>query len=80
MSFDEFDSVWMLEKMRKRRKMESFELQSLRNVVKEGGVDVVENFKNKFKEIKIEGRRKAVSSSAIYTEQLPRTHYTEVEI
>ena len=24
MSFDEFDSVWMLEKMRKRRKMENF--------------------------------------------------------
>ena len=41
--------MWMLEKMRKRRKMESFELQSLRYVVKEGGVDVVENFKNKFK-------------------------------
>ena len=25
MSFDEFDSMWMLENMRKRRKMESFE-------------------------------------------------------
>ena len=80
MSFDEFDSVWMLEKMRKRRKMESFELQSLRNVVKEGGVDVVENFKNKFKEIKIEGKRKAVSSSAMYAQKLPRTYYTEEEI
>ena len=80
MSFDEFDSVWMLEKMRKRRKMESFELQSLRNVVKEGGVNVVENFKNKFKEIKIEGKRKAVSSSTIYTKQLPKTYYTEAEI
>ena len=79
MSFDEFDSVWMLEKMRKRRKMENFELQSLRNVVKEGGKNVVENFEKKFKEIKIEGKRKA-SSSAMYTEHLPRTHYTEAEI
>ena len=26
MSFDEFDSVWMLEKMRKRRKMENFDI------------------------------------------------------
>ena len=80
MSFDEFDSMWMLENMRKRRKMESFELQSLRNVVREGGVDVVENFKNKFKEIKIEGKIKAVSTSAMYTEHLPRTYYTEEEI
>ena len=58
MTFDEFDSVWMLEKMKKRRKMENFEIQALRNVVKEGGPDVVENFKKKFKEIKIEGKRK----------------------
>ena len=42
MSFDEFDSMWMLENMRKRRKMESFELQSLRNVVREGGVEMKE--------------------------------------
>ena len=80
MSFDEFDSVWMLEKMRKRRKMESFELQSLRYVVKEGGIDVVENFKNKFKGIKIDGKRKAMSSLEIYTEKLPRTNYTEEKI
>ena len=66
--------------MRKRRKMENFEFQSLRNVVKEGGPNVVDNFKKKFKEIKIEGKRKAVSSSAMYTKQLPRTHYTEAEI
>ena len=79
MSFDEFDSVWMLEKMRKRRKMENFEFKSLRNVVKEGGLNVVENFKKKFKEIKIEGKRKAVSSSAMYTEQLPKTYYTKSE-
>ena len=39
MSFDKFESVWMLEKMSKRRKMASFELQSLRNVVKEFGLD-----------------------------------------
>ena len=71
MTFDEFHSVWMLQKLKKRRKMENFELQSLRNVVKEGCPDVVDNLKKKFKEIKIEGKRKAVSSSAMYTEQLP---------
>ena len=50
MSFNEFDTVWMLEKMRKRRKIENFELQSLRNVVKEGGRDIFSNFEKKFKE------------------------------
>ena len=59
--------------------MENFEIKSLRNVVKEGGLDVVENFEKKFKEINIEGKRK-VSSSAMYTEQLLRTHCTETEI
>ena len=39
----------MLEKIRKRRKMENFEIQSLRNVVKEGGLDVVDNFKKKLR-------------------------------
>ena len=28
MNFDEFDTVWMLEKMQKRRKIENFKLQS----------------------------------------------------
>ena len=64
MSFDEFDSAWILEKMRKRRKMENFKIQSLRNVVKEGGPDVVNNFEKKFKKIEIEGKRKAVLSSS----------------
>ena len=64
--------------MNKRRKMENFEIQALRNVVKDRSPDeMVENFKKKFKEIKIEGKRKAVSTSAMFTEQLPRTYYTE---
>ena len=73
MSFDEFDSVWMLEKMWKRRKMENFKIQSLRIVEKEGGLNVVNNFEKKFKEIKIEGKRKAVSSSAMYTSSFQET-------
>ena len=35
MTFDEFHLVWMLQKLKKRRKMENFELQALREVVKE---------------------------------------------
>ena len=70
----------MLERMKKQINIENFEIQAFRNVVKEGVPDVVKNFKKKFKEIKIEGKRKAMSSSAMFTEQLPRTHYTEAEI
>ena len=60
--------------------MENFEIQALRNVVKEGGPGVIKNFEKNFKEIKIEGKRKALSSSAMLAEKLPRTHYTEAEI
>ena len=39
--------------MRKRRKMENFEIQSLIKVVEEAGPNVVSNFEKKFKEIKV---------------------------
>ena len=50
-------------------RMENFELQTLREVVKENGPDVVKNFEEKFKEIRVEGKRKSLKDSA--------THYTE---
>ena len=58
--------------------MKGFELQSLCNVVKEGGPNVVANFEKKLKEIRIEGKRKDYSLSS-YVEKLPATHYTEAE-
>ena len=77
MTKEEFYSVWMLGKMKKQRKMEGFEIQALRNVVKEGVPDVVNKFEQKFKEIRIEGKRKAVSSFSMFPEALPSTYYTE---
>ena len=66
--------------MKKRRKMENFELQSLREVVKEKGPAVVENFEKKFKEIRVEGKRKSLKeSTTLYTERPPHTYYTEAE-
>ena len=60
--------------------MESFELQALREVVKENGQDVVQNFENKFKKIRVEGKRKSLKeSTTLYTERLPPTYYTEAE-
>ena len=44
MTFDEFLSVWMLQNLKKRKRMENFELKALRDVVKENSEDVVENF------------------------------------
>ena len=80
MTFDEFHSVWMLQKLKKRRKMENFELQALREVVKENSQDVVQNFEQKFKEICVEGKRKSLNaSSTLYTDKLPSTYYTEAE-
>lgn len=72
--------MWKLEKVRKRRKMEGFKLQSLCNVVKEDGPNLVTNFENKFKEIRIEGKRKYYNSSS-YVEKLPAIYTArQVEI
>ena len=75
MSQDEWFVILMLGHLRKR--MDDFEYQALRNVSKEGGVDVIENFKKKFKEMKVEGNRKRVSE-VLYTESehicLPETY------
>ena len=65
--------------MKKRKRMENFEIQALRNVVKENGPDVVENCEKKFKEVRIEGKRKSLSSSTMFTETLPSKYYTETE-
>ena len=60
MSFEEFDAVSRLEKIRKRSRIEGFEMNSLQNVVKEGGPNIVTNFENKFKEIRIEGKKQTL--------------------
>ena len=60
--------------------MENFELKSLREVVKTNGPDVVKNFEEKFKDIRVEGKRKSLKDSAThYTENPPSTYYTETE-
>ena len=75
MTFNEFYSVWMLQKQKKRRKMENFELQALREIVKENGENVVHNFEQKFKEICVEGKRKSLHApSTLYTNKLPSTY------
>ena len=76
---DEFYSAWMIGKMKKWKKMEGFEIQALRDVVKKGGPEVIEKFEKKFKEVRKKGKRKSVSSSTMFTETLSSTYYTEAE-
>ena len=45
--------------------MENIELQALRDAVKESAENVLERFEEKFKEIRIEGKRKSHSSSTM---------------
>ena len=41
---------------------------------------MVQNFKQKFKEIRVEGKRKSLNaSSTLYTDKLPSTYYAEAK-
>ena len=44
--------------IQKREKVDSHELQTLRNLVKKGGEEVIKNFEDAFKEVTIEGEKK----------------------
>ena len=60
--------------------MDNFKIKALREIVKENKEDVVERSKNKFKEIRVEEKRKSYnSSSTMFTESLPSTYFTEAE-
>ena len=48
MTYKEFFSDKMLGKIEKRKKIDNFELQALRDFVKEGGPEVIEKFEKKF--------------------------------
>ena len=71
MTEDEWVAVWMLGIVKRRKKLDKFVYQSLRDVVKAGGDNVVKNFEEKFKEMRVEGHRKENGSSAsvMFTEE-----------
>ena len=60
MTDNEWVSVWMLSIIKKRKKIDKFVYQALRNIVKDGGVDVLQNFE-KFKDMRVEGCKKDAS-------------------
>ena len=48
---DEWDAVWMLSIVKKRKRIDKFIHQALRDVVKLGGDYVIKNFKENFKDL-----------------------------
>ena len=44
MTDNEWVSVWMLSIIKRRKKIDKFVYQALRNVMKDGGEDVLQNF------------------------------------
>ena len=70
MTEDEWVTVWMLGVIKKRKRLDKFVYQSLRDIVKVGGDNVIKNFEDKFKELQVEGNRKEVNSSSVmFTEE-----------
>ena len=48
---NEWFAAWMLSRVKKRNKVDSHELQSLRDIVKKGGDTVIKDFEDEFQEI-----------------------------
>ena len=63
---------------RKRKSVETFQYQALRDVIKAGGDTVVKNFGDKFRELKIEGsRKKTVETLCMGTKSGARRNFQE---
>ena len=81
---DEWFVAWMLSCIRKRKKIDHPELQSLYDVVKRGGDKVLEEFEEKFQEVVVEGKRAKTTSTIHYTDsiddKLLEGEYTEEEL
>ena len=73
-SEQEWFSVWMLGKAKKRKRIDNFKYQALRNVIKEGGEAVVGNFEKMYRELRVEGNRKKLKET-LYTEGEKETLY-----
>ena len=82
-SYKEWFSIWLLAHVRKRKRIDNFEYQSLRDVVKEGREDVIKRLEKKFKDMKVEGNKKSVTGVMYTDPKLSETHetkYTEFKL
>ena len=72
----EWFSIWMMIETKKRKGLESFQLQELRNVVKAGGEEVIGNYREKYKELRMESNRgKATEAFYMGNQSLARTRH-----
>ena len=72
----EWFSVWMMIETRKRKGLESFQLEELRKVVKAGGEEVIGNYREKYKELRMESNRgKTAEAFYMGNQSLARTRY-----
>ena len=58
---EEWHGVWMLKKVQKRRGMELFQYQALRDVLKQDG-DKMKNFIVKYREVRVQVSRDKIIS------------------
>ena len=89
MTEEEWVTVWKLGIIKKRKRLDKFIYQAFMNIVKVGGENVIQNFQQKFKELRVEGCHKdgGLSSSVMYTEDkekmkedFPDNSYNEAEM
>ena len=77
-SYKEWKSVWMLQMTRKRKSVEMFQYQALRDIIKAGGDTVMKNFGDKFRQLKVEGsRKKTVQTLFMGTESRARRNFQD---
>ena len=63
---------------RKRKSVETFQYQALRDIVKAGGDTVVKNFGDKLMELKVEGSRKKTVETLFWgTESEAKRNYQD---
>merc|ERR1712114_96963 len=59
----EWFAMFMMIQTKKRKGVEGHQIQSLKDIVKKGGEEVIEQFREKFKEMRIESNRGKVSEA-----------------
>merc|ERR1712243_33103 len=74
----EWDAIWMMIGARKRKGIENYQLLELRKVVKENKETVQKDFREKYKELKIESNRgKPAETFYMGRQSLSRQRYNE---
>ena len=77
----EWNAVWMMYGARQRKGIENYQLSELRKVVKAGGETVQKDFREKYRELKIESNRgKTAETFYMGKQSLSRQRYHEQRI